>query len=237
MTCDAWPVRWTHPIDDIDPDIIAAASQTAQTILWSKTGRRLGVCTVTETYRMPGAGECGLPVPLFDPATRTWVDAYRTGGECCWITLAEQPVVSVTSVAVEGVALTEDQWQLSGNRLGRVGACWAWVEACAVDPIEVTYRHGIPLADDGMEALAMGEVAWEVVQFISDQPCRLPWLATSVTRNGVSVTLADPADLEKINRLGLPISDALIGAANPYGRHARSRVVSPDVAMPMGQWR
>lgn len=236
MTCEAWPITWAHDLEGIDPRLVSAAQSAAQTILWSKTGRRMGVCSVTETYRMPGGGECGLPTPTFDPVSMTWLNSRPGGGECCWITLVEQPVVAIESVRLNGATLDASAYRLAGNRLGRIGACWAWVGECDDDPISVTYSHGIPIPDGGLESVAMGEVAWEVLQFLTTGTCRLPWLAANVTRNGVSVTLADPGDLEKINRLGLPIADALIAAANPYGRHGRSRVLSPDTAIRTGQW-
>jgi hypothetical protein len=194
------------------------------------------VCAITESYRYPTLGECGLPLVTFDETSRVWANSHTGLGECCWVTLQSQPVVAITEVLINDVALDASAYRLSGNRLGRIGACWTPTGVCDPDALVVTYRWGVPIDGTSAEALAMGELAQEVLNFLTDNECRLPWLAGASSRTGTSVTMMDPADLDKINRIGLPLCDHLIGSLNPYGRHARSRVVSPDTALRTGAW-
>lgn len=70
-----------------------------------------------------------------------------------WLWLPQQPVTAVTSVTLDGVALTEGtgtgQWQRFGSRLWR-DCGWA---ACAREPsrVAVAYTHGLPTGDQGLQ--------------------------------------------------------------------------------------
>lgn len=245
MTCQAWPIVWPC---DLAPSVSAeqqdAATAAAQSILWARTGRRLGLCDVVELYRpVLGGGGCGVPYMTDD---LLWHNGGGRGGSCCAIHLVSLPVYAVTQVRVWGQVVPPDQYRVESNgRLERRGACWPPGFECDDGPsVEVSYTWGVPLtaadpeADPptdaaplwGMVAAAMGEVANEVVQGMCGGQCRLPATATSITRQGVTITLPDPAAKIQAKLLGLPLADALIMAVNPNRQEVRSRIYSPDMA-------
>lgn len=227
MSCTAWPVVWpcAAPADATDEQKVAATA-AAQELLWSRTGRRLGSCTAVESYRVAGGGGCGRP---WMDDRLVWHNGGR-GGECCAIGLWSTPVQTVTTVTVGGVELDPTGYRLEGNRLMRVGACWPVVAACDDPVISVEYVWGEPIPDDGLAAMAMGEVAIELLHAMCGGPCKLPSRAVSVSRQGVTVELGSPAEWATSGLLGLPLADALILASNPGRLRQRSRVFSPDVA-------
>lgn len=252
MTCEPWPITW--PCDELpttDEVKTDTAISAAQSVLWARTGRRLGVCTVTERYALAySGGGCGVPYMTDD---RIWHNGGRTGAQCCAIDLEQEPVQSIVEVKVDDVGIDASGYRLEGGRLVRSGElCWPAQDAgCVEGRIEVTYRWGVPLtapvyadpeaspdpivavagsALSGLAAAAMGEVALEYLNAMCGKPCRLPSSVVSVTRQGVTTQLADPIELRKSGLLGLPIADALIATVNPHRLTHRSRVYSPDMA-------
>ena len=227
MTCEPWPITWPNPIDDVDADLLAVAAKAAQGLLWSMSGRRLGVCSTREAYRPACGGACGLPSPTYE-GRDVWRNSWAAGENCCDLTLARQPVRDVSSVTVNGTVLDAGGYRVEGSTLKRVGACWECGEPCDELPVVVDYRYG---ADPpALAALAMGEVATEFLSLFQGGACRLPARGRrTISRNGTNIELTDPSTLVAIRRLGLPIADALIQMTNPNGLTARSRVYSPDL--------
>lgn len=227
MTCDTWPIVW--PCDapgSATPQHLTAAASAAQSLLWARTGRRLGACTVIEAYSPVVSGTCGVPYMRDD---RSW--GHGTVGRVD-IFLANVPVVEVTEVRVNGRIIAPGGYRVEGARLIRLGDAWPTVAVDEIPPVEVEYRWGIPLDDSplwGLVAGAMGEVANEILQGMCGGACKLPARAVSVTRGGVTVQLGDPGQYQTANLIGLPLADALIGATNPNGMRTRSRVYSPDM--------
>lgn len=223
MTCDAWPVTFPCPTDDLDPALVDVAVEAATELLWALSGRRLGVCTYTESLWPPCAGACGMPYK--DP-TGAWRN--RGGAHnCCRLLLAHRPIVSVSAVVVEGVPLDAAAYRFDASYLRRWCACWPCGDPCCDAPVLVEYTAGWPLP--ATTDIAVGEVACEYLAALSGGVCRLPSRITSMTRQGISIELA-PVDAASA-RLGLPIADAWLAAVN--GRSSpevASRVYSPDLA-------
>lgn len=229
MSYDPWPIVWPGEKPQSTQDRIDLSISIARMMLWTRTGRRLGLCTIVEDYTPPTSGLC--PVPTFEPGG-SW--EFARSGASMPIVLLQQPVHSVTSVKIDGVALDAASWRLDGNRLYRLGSSWpAPVEIGGAPRVRVEYRWGVALTADhplyGLAGAAMGEVAMEVWKALSGEPCKLPSRAVSIARQGVTVTLADPQQFVEQGLLGLTIADQLIVAANPGRRRARARVYSPDM--------
>lgn len=230
MTCDPWPIRWACDIEDVDPTLLALAQDSAQSLLWSLTGRRYGVCTTTEWYRPPCDSPCVQPwVREFGPGVDWRVN--RTYGwlhDCCHLTLSQTPVRAVLEVEVLGDVLPETEYALELDRLMRYGECWPCDEGCDDPPVKVTYAYGIDVPALG--ELAMGELACEFLAALTGADCRLPSNAISVTRQGITVDLGDQQTLFEMGRIGLPISDAFIRSVNPNKLQSQSKVWTPDTA-------
>jgi hypothetical protein len=232
MTIDPWPIIWPEGGEPAGNDEqVGAAISAATTLLWTRTGRRLGLRTVTEGYTLPMHGPCEL-IPYLDDGG-SWRQGYAGG--CYGIHLVRLPVHSITSVSIDGAVLDPAAYRYDGVALERIDACWP-VQNDADDAprIEVTYRWGVSLDEAsplyGLAALAMGEVTAEVLNALNGRACKLPSRAVTITRAGVTVQLGDAQEIAKEGLLGLPLADQLILAVNPGRRRQRSRVYSPDMA-------
>lgn len=230
MTWADWPLVWVGDEPQIDETVMAAARAAAQSMLWSRTGRRLGSCSVTEGYVMPSNGNaCGMPY-LGDDLV--WRDGVGPGGHTIW--LAGEPVQSVTAVRVSGATVDPSAYELRGSALVRVDGN-RWPSALASDPtiVEVDYVWGVSLGTTdeltALVSLAMGEVTTELIAGMTGRPCKLPSRAVTITRQGVTVQLGDPQTYIDNMLLGLPLADQLILTTNPGRRRQRSRVHSPDM--------
>lgn len=227
MSCDPWPIKWACDITDVDQDLLDLARDSAQSILWSMTGRRYGLCTQTEAYRLPCESPCVQPYRrAFGPGVE-----YALAGErraCCKIHLAQRPVRAIVEVTVDGVVLDPGDYALERDVLFRLGKCWPCDDECEEPPVVVEYSWGIDVPALG--ELAMGELACEILSGLRGLDCRLPSNAISVTRQGITVDLGDATTLYEQHRLGLPICDAFIRDANPGRLRMASTVHTPDLA-------
>jgi hypothetical protein len=188
------------------------------------SGYRIGVCVYREAFRPATSGGCGFP---YKDQYGNWRNGGQTGGLCCRVLLTHRPVEAITSVVDGGVALTSDQYALEGSWLRRKSVCWTTSFPCEDPELIVVYQAGvpIPLGTD----LAMGEVACEYLSALKGEPCRLPSRATSITRQGVTVTLASADEFVKRARIGLPITDMWLESVAGPGPRVASRVYSPDL--------
>jgi len=224
--CDDWPIKWPCLTSADDADLIVLAARAAQDILWGLSGRRLGLCHTTESYRAPCTSRCvGLPEGTPAGVRYRLEEQPRS---CCRIRLAQTPVRAVTEVSLYGVALDPSEYALHRGNLVRLGLCWPCDSECLDPPIRVSYSYGVDVGALG--ELAMGELACEILHGMKNEDCRLPANVISVTRQGVTYDLGDAATLFAQGRIGLPISDAFLRASNPGKLMSASSVHSPDVA-------
>ena len=92
---------------------------------------------------------------------------------------------------------------------------------------EVTYLWGLPVPSVLLRAA--GELACEWAKNCLGLPCRLPQRVTSISRQGVTVSLADVDQLLENGLTGLVTVDNVIRAFNPFRLPARMKVQSPDL--------
>ena len=222
--CEAWPVIWPCPTDGIDPALIADAESLAGQLLWSLSGYRVGLCTFRETFRPASTGACGYP---YKDSNGNWRNNGAASHLCCRVLLTHRPVDSVTEVTDEGVVVPAENYRLEGSWLRNRVSCWSVVGGCDDPELLVTYQAGVPFpAGTGAAA---GEVACEYLTALQGGQCRLPSRATSITRQGVTVTLDTAADFVGRGRIGLPVTDAWLEATVGTGPRVPSRVYSPDL--------
>lgn len=222
--CEAWPVIWPCDTATTDPALLDAAKSLAEQLLWSLSGCRIGLCTFREAFRPALTGDCGFP---YKDSQGYWNNGGQRGGFCCRVLLSHRPVESITEVLDGSVVLDADQYALEGSWLRRRGSCWSTSFPCDDPELIVTYQAGVPFpAGTGA---AVGEVACEYLAALQGGACRLPSRATSITRQGVTVTLDTAADFVERRRLGLPVTDAWLETVAGYGPRVASRVYSPDL--------
>jgi hypothetical protein len=226
--CEAWPIVWCCDTDGIAPNVLDQAHAAAELIVWAALGRRHGICTVTKVVSAGVRCGCSHWAPqMIDGHIFNVCSSDPCGDRCCRLYLPHRDVVQVDEVTIAGEVLDPSAYAL-GRRgvLYSVDGCWPTESMCAESPIEVTYRHGIPIPAGS--ASAVGEVACEIIAACKGEPCRLPSRAVNVSRNGISIDLGDPQILADSGMWGMPILDALIRTLNPKGLVGRSGIASPD---------
>lgn len=225
MTCDAWPVVWACSTDTEDEVKVASALDAAQQILWGLSGRRFGLCTVTESYRPSGSAGCGLP---YKDSEGNWRNGSGDAHTCCHVLLQRKPVRAIVELKINGEVQAEGTYALERDYVWRFGACFPTSADCDDPTVEVTYSYGVDVPMLGQ--LALGEVACEILAGMGGADCRLPSNAVSVTRQGVTVDLGDAQTLFEQGRIGLPLADAFLRYVNPNRLQDNSAVFSPDMA-------
>src|SRR5262245_3167243 len=156
--CEPWPIIWPCTIDGVATELLAAAQELAEQLLWSLSGYRIGICNYREAFRPATSGACGFP---YKDSQGNWRNNGQRGGLCCRVLLTHRPVESITQVTDGGVVLDPSQYALEGSWLRRRGACWTTSFPCDDPELIVAYQSGVPFPP-GTE-LAMGEVACEYV--------------------------------------------------------------------------
>lgn len=241
--------------DDVPADVQEVASIQAAELLWMLTGRRFGGCAVTWrpcSPRCTGAGGYRTwPVGLSATGNvGTWMFPFIDAGvwrNCVCPTACScgarcevpfpSPVASVTEVKVDGAVIDPSAYRVDVVRgipyLVRTdGDCWPQCQTMDLDDTEVgtfavTYVAGEGLSRAG--ALATGALAGEIAKACQGAECALPDALSSLSRNGVEVTMVDPTEVLQAGYTGVESVDRWIRAVNPAKKAQPSRVWSPDM--------
>lgn len=245
LCCPEW--------SSFSPSIQSQATEYAKTIIWAATGRQYGLCELT--VRPCGRQCSNCPSGYYWDGYGSWVP-YVWNGEWrnCWcgvgwgccncdpqcvvylpgpVNVVERVTINGTSLAASGAAyfVLDQQW------LVRVDTtqCWPTCSNQDLKPgdpnvFEVQYLRGrtVPTA----LAQATATLACEFAKACVGGPCRLPSRVTSISRQGVTVSLVDIETILKNGLTGLWEVDNLILAYNPAGLKGRTRFYSPDLQEP-----
>jgi len=199
----------------------------ASEMLWALSGRRWYGAGCTEEARL---------VPAMT------VDHHESWGLCgCWdlapgtpfghmdqprsVRLARR-AGTITSVTVDGEVLAPTAYRLSRSGwLERIdGGLW---NVCAGETV-IVYTFGQPPPSGGRAAAV--QLAIELARdFHNLKGCRLPQRTTSVTRQGVTIDIADPMEFLKDGGVGIVSVDTWIKSVNPGNRAQAGTVWSPDL--------
>lgn len=246
------PTPFTWPVDTeaLPPvsggrqeALLSAAVDTAIGVLWALTGRRFGLRTVVA--RPCARPAEGLTVAQVGPWMVPVLDAgvwrnIACGTNACTrgdgsTVLLPGPVHEVAGVAVDGVKIDPDSYRVEGDWLYRTDGA-AWPAQHLTVPLggpgtwSVTYRQGTP--PPAGAGLAVGMLSGEFLNAaINPDKCTLPRRVTQVTRQGVTMQMADPQDIINSGSTGLPEVDMWVRAHNPHRLSSPSAVWSPDLAV------
>lgn len=221
---------------------LARALMIASELLWALSGRRwYGGGCLEEAY---------LRSTPPRPGTGTW-PYHRSWGNCsCWLNadwingypaaaylgawehvagpyavrLPRAPVMEIASLTINGQPFTSYNLNRSGWLERLDGKPW---DTCS-DSTVVTYRHGEPPPLGGVQsAITLGvELARDMYDISG---CRLPKRITTITRQGVTVDIADSLDILDKGGTGIVSVDLWLRSVNPEARPQRAGVWSPDV--------
>ena len=249
------PVCNTDEWDTYSTEVKDAATEWATAILWSATGRRFGLCSVTVRPCRRDCEDCptgwywsyGQWVPYI--AGGVWRNCWCGFGPGCGSCNAScqawlpGPVESVTEVVLNGAIVDPNTYRLDKAD----GAYWlvrnrpdetsddCWPDCQNFDHTTgeddtwyVTYDKGLPVP--ASLTTAAGTLALEWARGCVGATCRLPGRLQNLTRQGISVSMVPLDQLYKYNLTGLPEVDQIIVALNPNGIKGRPRISSVELS-------
>lgn len=241
-----------------DPALQQQALEFATYVIWSATGRQYGLCETTvrpcgrqRSDGTPAAGwywdGYGTWIPYIWNGNwyNCWCGGGGPGGCCtcdpqCRVYLPG-PVNSITQIRVDGSILPvtgsdgsynyfvlNEQWLIRSDTT----SCWPLCSDQNLAPgdpdaFEVTYLQG--REPPSVVVTAVGQYACEYAKGCAGQACRLPSRVTNISRQGVSISMADINDVLKNGLTGLWEVDQVIMHVNPNGLKGRARLYSPDL--------
>lgn len=214
--------------DEEQADRGARAVAIATEVLWGMSGRRIGACPLT--VRPLARPKCALPwrrtgvgSPLL--VGGVWID--HVGRDDALV--LSPPAAELVAAVVDGEAV---EAVLYDRRfLYRVdGQAWPSENDLLLDDSQpgtwsVSYLVGEAPSTLAQEAAA--ELAGEFYKALcgDEKTCRLPARTQSITRRGITVTMAD----RELRSLGLRVCDIFLDTVNPERLAMPSGVYSPDV--------
>lgn len=241
--CDEW--------DTYSPTLQTAAMEYGALTVWAATGRRFGLCERTvrpcgrswPPWGMSNAGyfwSYGTWQPyVFNGVWRNCAGCGDSGFGCCtceprcqvWL---PGPVYSIpaTGITVGADIIPIDSWRVDDSQwLVRTdGDCWPECQDYNSDSgdsfFQVTYMKGQPVPSVLLRAA--GELACEWARACAGADCRLPQRVTSISRQGVSVSMTDIDVLLRDGLTGIPTVDQVILRFNPYRLPNKMTISSPD---------
>ena len=224
----------THP----DPVLVARVQQVAVEVIWALSGRRFGLCPVTV---QPIPATPLKPSLAWEAFAHSNVGGYYSGPPhlCAlpvprYVALAG-PVDSITQVDIDGVTIPATEYRKFGNKVLRIGQPWPPTQDFQLPPGSpgtwtITYERGIPVPDGGL--LAAATLACELFKSATGQVCALPARVTDITREGVTMTILDPAEFLDHGRTGLSVVDQWLASVNPHGLPSEPFFWSADMPPP-----
>lgn len=251
--CTPWTPIWQagecNVLDLVGaPAVTGVAVEAASEILYHLTAQRFGTCEVTLRPcrrscwdSWPGLGwwEYGTyPRPYWYAGVWYNLGCGVCGDSCSCVGIDETvlpgPVDSVTSVKVDGVELVYGvNYRIDDYRkLVRIdGVLWPFCQDLTLADTEpntwsatVSYGEPVPV----MGQLAVGELAGEIVKYLLCLDCQLPQGVVDISRQGISMTIANVSDLFNTGFIQLRMCDLFIKTANPNHLQARSYVYDLD---------
>ena len=216
---------WANPqvLVDLGYEEEAAISGvvSASWLMWALSGRHLHTeGTKTDTFELVPGGRLKINLSTFPVKTVTEVRLLDV-----W-----------SSDPASGVAMDTENWRQVGSsvRFTRFSTGPGWVRAAdprlvpngALVAVDYTVADNLPPTTDQVVLL----LAEEYCKAAAGRPCKLPDRITSVSRQGITWTVLDPADFLNRGRTGIIRVDTWLSAANPGRNRSKARIFDP--AMP-----
>lgn len=235
------------------PEVTGTAVEIASEVLYHLTAQRFGTCEVTlrpcrrSCYDSFANGswwwEYGTyPRPYWYNGVWYNLGCGVCGDNCSCVGIDETvlpgPLDTVSSVMLDGVQLVEGvNYRIDDYRkVVRIdGLLWPFCQDLTKPDTEVgtwsiTASYGEPVPALGR--VAVGELAGEIVKYLTCGECQLPQGVVDVSRQGISMTIANVADLFNTGFINLRMCDLFIKTANPHHLQARSAVYDLDSPLP-----
>jgi hypothetical protein len=254
LPCSGWDIEISAccpGVTGISEDLALAGLEYGAFTVWAATGRRFGLCprTVrpcgrdcsnTSTYGYYWSEGTWLPY-IFNGAWRNCFCGCNGLSGCCTCEPACQlylpgPVHSIISVTQDDVVVDPATYRVdNGKWLVRThdessDDCWLQCQDYNLNSgpntLFVNYFVGIPVPN--ILKRAAGELACEWIKSCLGLPCRLPQRVTSVSRQGVTISMVNVEDLLRHGLTGVQSVDQIIRNFNPSGLVSKMGIASPD---------
>lgn len=250
-----WPIitECCSEWESFPSDVRVNATTWATSILWALTGRRLGTCEVTVRpcgstcshggwMAWPVTVDCGADgAGILNPYNfdGVWFNCVCPGAcSCsarCEVPLPG-PVNSIVSVTVDGLVINPSAYRVDNSEIlvRTDGECWPKCQnfnlsgTSEVGTFFVTYTRGVVVPVAGQ--IAAGILACEFAKSCTSG-CQLPGNLSSLSRQGVEVTMVDPTDALGQGLTGVHQVDQWIRSVNPFHLASKPRVRSLDVPL------
>lgn len=257
--CEPWTPTFTCELPTGSDAVSGTALGMATEVLHAMSGRQFGQCSITvrpcRRDCWGGAWPFGTSWWQYGVVSSQWPYPALVGG--LWYNLAcgtcgndcscsvvhevtlPSVVREVTQVKLDGVVLVENvDYRVDNYRLlVRLGGdAWPLCNDLNLADTEVgtwavTFRTGRPVPTLG--STAVGVLTDQFTKLLlCNEDCELPVNVTSLSRQGVDITLLDPQEIFQNRRTGLYLPDLFINTYNPHGRTQRARVYDIDAPYP-----
>ena len=201
-------------------DAIASASY----ILWALSGRKYNFPrSVIEKYQCPIYRDSYYGRPTPDLRNGSVYNVCMSCGTPSAIRLRNTPALKIEYVSYRDEILDPSTYSLVNRAILSPADYHHW-DLC--QGVKVRYRFGQPPPVSGRRAAKY--LADQFVKSWSGSACKLPQRMTSITREGVSMTVLDTQDFLDQGKTGVYEIDLFLRAANPTKALNRARVFSPD---------
>lgn len=256
--CESWTPIFNCELPTGSAAVSGTALQVASEVLYAMSGRQFGLCSVTirpcrrscfgTTWwnqwggLWPQYGSVGYPFPALIRGQWYNLGCGGCSGDCSCSPVYEValpgPVYDVPEVKVDGVVLADDAYRVDNySLLVRLdGSDWPICNDLNEADTEpgtwsVTFRTGVPVPTLGQ--VAVGQLTEQFTKLLlCDDSCELPFNVTSISRQGVDISILSPDDIFKNKRTGLYLPDLFISTYNPSGLRQRSRAYDIDAPFP-----
>ncbi len=243
--CEAWELSCADFPEDTSEEIQAQAAMIATEVLWNRTKRQFGTCSVTlrpcrkdcfpawpwvplQGWNNLSGGIWPWPQPAL--VAGNWINiacgSCSSGCSCSRVSEVRlpYPVNSVTEVKVDGAVLPSSAYRIDNfNLLVRLdGEEWPRCNDLNLEDTEVgTWSVTALYGDDVPELgkLAAGQLAVEIAKrCVNASGCLIPQgTVQQRTRQGVTTVYFDSQEAFKGGMTGLYWADLFIKTYNPSG--------------------
>jgi hypothetical protein len=239
--CQSWDLLCADFPEGTTPELQATAAEIATEILWNRTKRQFGTCSVT---LRPCRKECfpawpwipsngwndlsGMSYPFPALVGGNWINiacgTCTSGCSCSRVSEVRlpYPVAAITEVKVDGVVLAPTAYRVDNfNLLVRLdGEEWPRcndlnLEDTEVGTWSVTAEYGQAVPELGK--LAAGQLATEIAKrCVNASGCLIPaGSVQEVTRQGVKKVFFDANQAFKGGMIGMFYPDLFVKTYNP----------------------
>ncbi len=232
---------------DLTPTVQSLILDAVTQVLWIRSGRQFGICTVT-ARPLPCCGHRRGDTLFGSSWWGGWgygtMFDYGPGpnlaggwapcscGRYNFVHLGREPIAQILSVMIDGVEISPltykvDEW----NYLVRTdGEPWPLCQDLAADDgaprtFVVQWEYGLDVPSGGKLSAAL--LACQRAKEIAEVCAGLPAGTTSLQRENITIQITDPATLLSGGLTGIRFVDDWLTAINPGGALGGGGIVDP----------